>query len=244
MLTIDINCDMGEGMDNDAELMPYITSANIACGGHAGDKDIMRRTIELCRKYNVAIGAHPSYPDKKNFGRIDMDLSPEKLVEIVLEQIDRLKLICTEFGAALHHIKLHGALYNRAARDERVSDVICAAIKQQNILLYGLSGSETYRRALAHHLPFANEVFADRTYQDDGSLTPRAQPNALIHDTSQAVRQALQMIKEKMVMTVSGKKISVSAETICIHGDGEHAVAFAKTINEQLKQNGVDIKTI
>jgi len=247
MPAIDLNCDMGEGMDNDALIMPYISSANIACGYHAGDEKTMKRTVELCLKHNVAVGAHPSYPDRENFGRtdlIDQTLRPEDLPSIIIDQINQLRKICYEFGARLHHVKPHGALYNRAAWDGTVSSFICTAIQEAGtpLILYGLSGSEMKREADAYNIKFASEVFADRTYQDDGRLTPRSHPNALIEDADKAIQQVWQMINEGTVTSVSGRKIPIVAETICIHGDGKYAAQLAKDIFETLKQNKIDIK--
>ncbi|HEY0679602.1 MAG TPA: 5-oxoprolinase subunit PxpA [Chitinophagaceae bacterium] len=246
MPTIDINCDMGEGFPSDALLMRYISSANIACGYHAGDADTMKRTVDLCLKHNVAIGAHPSYSDRENFGRTDMmykGLQPEDLPEIIGEQINLLNIICKAAGATLHHVKPHGALYNRAAKDETVSRHICSTIVEvsRSLILYGLSGSQMESQAALHNLPFRCEVFADRTYQLDGSLRPRSAPDALITDTSQCIRQVMQMIRKGMVTTVEQKEIPMRAETICIHGDGAHAVEFASSIHRELTEKGIVI---
>src|SRR5882762_6659836 len=178
MLSVDLNCDMGEGMDCDAAIFPFISSANIACGYHAGDPDTMRRTVELALRHHVAIGAHPSYPDRENFGRIDIlgkSLHPEEIPGMIVDQLILLQAICDEFGARLHHVKPHGALYNRAAKDAEVSHLICRAIREfdPSLLLYGLSGSAMKQAAQQCGLRFVSEVFADRTYQQDGSLTPR-----------------------------------------------------------------------
>src|SRR5262245_8034460 len=180
MKTIDINCDLGEGMENDEAIMPYISSANIACGYHAGDEKMMKQTIELCKKYNVAVGAHPSYPDRENFGRTDMLLPPTEVYEIVIKQINVLEKIALANGASLHHVKPHGALYNMAARDRSLASLIALAILDTNskYILYGLSGSYLVKEGKNHGLKIANEVFADRTYKDDGSLTSRNKPGA------------------------------------------------------------------
>jgi len=248
MLSIDLNCDLGEGMLNDAELMPLISSANIACGGHAGDEDTMKYMVELAMKYQVAIGAHPSYPDRENFGRkdlIDFSIRRENLIEIIIEQVNRLKTICIEFGAELHHIKPHGALYNRAARDREIGSLICKALFQidPTLLLYGLSGSEMKNEADARNIKFASEVFADRTYQEDGSLTTRDNPHALIQNEDQALNQVIQMIKTGTVQSLNGKTIPILAETICVHGDGVRAVEFAQLIKDELQKEGIAIKT-
>lgn len=304
-LSIDLNCDMGEGMDTDAAIFPFISSANIACGYHAGDADTMRRTVELALKHHVAIGAHPSYLDRENFGRIDIlgtKLKPEEIPGMVVDQLILLQAICDEFGARLHHVKPHGALYNRAAKDAHVSALICRAIREfdPSLLLYGLSGSEMKKEAQRQELSFISEVFADRTYQEDGSLTPRTQPDALIEDPQQAIAQVVKMIREGRVFITSGpaasnrstiangstatgrptpsdrstapngstaldrpipfdrstapggstasdeptvrKAIALVAETICLHGDGSHAIQFAQLIHTTLLQSEIKVK--
>jgi len=240
-MLIDLNCDMGEGMDTDEAIFPYISSANISCGYHAGDADTMRRTVELALRHRVAIGAHPSYPDRANFGRVDMlgrGVEPEEICGLIIDQLIRLQAICDEFGARLHHVKPHGALYNRAGRDAVVSALICRAIREfdASLQLYGLSGSVMKAAASAHGLVFVSEVFADRTYQVDGSLTPRTQPGALIEDPAQCIAQVEKMVKEGRVAVAGGGEIDIVAETVCLHGDGDHAVEFAKMIHEYSKQ--------
>jgi len=238
MLICDLNCDMGEGIGNDEAIMPYITSANISCGFHAGNGDVIRHTIMLAVKHNVLVGAHPSFRDKENFGRKEMYLGHDKLYAIVLEQLIKLDLILKEKGATLHHVKPHGALYNMAAKDKAIAATIALAVKDFNedLVVYGLSNSYSISEAKALGLKTANEVFADRTYQNDGSLTPRSNPNAFIEDEEQCIEQVMQMIKQGTVTTTSGKVIPIIADTICIHGDGKHAVSFAKKIHEALKQ--------
>ncbi|MDB5222064.1 MAG: LamB/YcsF family protein [Chitinophagaceae bacterium] len=233
----DLNCDMGEGIGNDELIMPYITSANIACGYHAGNEETMKQTIVLAKKYNVNIGAHPSFPDRENFGRTEIKISPQEVYELVTNQINVLQRIAADNNALLHHVKPHGALYNMAAKDKALAKAIANAIKgcNENLILYGLSGSYLISEAKAIGLKTANEVFVDRTYQDDGSLTPRSQFNALIQNADDAIHQVLMMVKEGKVKTISGKDIPIIAETICIHGDGEHAVEFAKALNHLLK---------
>lgn len=240
MLRVDLNCDMGEGMDSDAAIFPFISSANIACGYHAGDPDTMRRTVELALRHHVAIGAHPSYPDRANFGRIDIlgkTLQPEEIPGMIVDQLILLQGICDEFGARLHHVKPHGALYNRAAKDAVVSQLICRAIREfdPSLLLYGLSGSAMKAAAAQQGLRFVSEVFADRTYQADGTLTPRTQPGALITDAGQSVQQALGFLRPQ-------SQHALPAGTICLHGDGDHALEFAQTIHGALLQEGIAIQ--
>lgn len=243
---IDLNCDMGEGFSSDKELMSYISSANIACGYHAGDTDTMKHTVDLCLEHNVAIGAHPSYPDRDNFGRTDMlynGLQPEDLPAILAEQINLLEAVCKTAGAKLRHVKPHGALYNRAAKDIILSRLICDTICEidPSFILYGLSGSVMETTAAQCGLAFRSEVFADRTYQRDGSLRPRTMPDALITDNNKCIQQVLQMLQRGKVTTIEGDEISIRAETVCIHGDGAHAVEFAKLIFDELNKNGIKI---
>ncbi|MBN9385028.1 MAG: LamB/YcsF family protein [Chitinophagaceae bacterium] len=235
-MLIDLNCDMGEGMETDAAIFPYISSANISCGYHAGDAGTMRRTVELALRHHTAIGAHPSYPDRASFGRVDMlgkGVALEEVCGLVVDQLITLQAICDEFGARLHHVKPHGALYNRAARDPEVSAMICRAIREfdPSLRLYGLSGSVMGKEAARHGLVFVNEVFADRTYQADGSLTPRTAPGALIEDSARCLAQVEKMVKEGKVSVTDGGEIAIRAETICIHGDGSHAVEFARILH-------------
>ena len=229
---IDINCDMGEGIGNDEIIMPVITSANIACGYHAGDEQTIRSTILLAKKHGVHIGAHPSFDDRENFGRTEMPCPPGEVYHLVYKQLGIFKKIADECEVKIHHVKPHGALYNMAARDEQMAAAIALAVKDFNshIILYGLSNSHLVSEAKKIGLRTKQEVFADRTYRENGSLTPRSQPNALIEDEEKAVKQVLQMVEQKTVTTVSGKLIPIEAETVCIHGDGKHGVAFAKAI--------------
>jgi len=233
----EVNCDMGEGYFNDEAIMPFITSANIACGYHAGDPVTMWQTAELAIKYNVATGAHPSFFDRKNFGRSEMNFTKDEVYDLVTQQLIIIHEIVTALDTKLHHVKPHGALYNMSARDAGLANTIAKAVRDfdASLILFGLSGSHSISEAKAIGLQTANEVFADRTYRDDGSLTPRSQPHALIEDTGKVVQQVLQMIKEGTVTTVSGNVIPVVVETICIHGDGEHAVEFAKAIHYAVK---------
>jgi 5-oxoprolinase (ATP-hydrolysing) subunit A len=243
MLHIDINCDMGEGMLNDAELMRYISSANIACGFHAGNPGTMFETVQLAIKHHVAIGAHPSFPDKENFGRTEMQLSPHEVYTMTLYQVGAMDAFSKTAGAKLHHVKPHGALYNMAAKDRLLAEAIVQAVKDFNpsLYLYGLAGSELIKAAKEKNLPCCNEVFADRTYQPDGSLTSRKDPNALITNADKAVAQVIQMMEEKTITAVNGRKMAVQADTVCIHGDGTHAVEFATALNRKLKEKGVRI---
>jgi len=246
MISVDLNCDMGEGMLTDEAIMPYISSANIACGFHAGDEATIRKTISLCKKYNVAIGAHPGFDDKKKFGRTPVQLSATELYELFFRQIILLKDLAESVGSYLHHVKPHGALYNMAANNKVYAQTILKATKDvdANLIFYGLSNSCMIDEAVNLKVKTASEVFADRTYQDDGTLTPRTEPYALIEDADKAANQALQMADTKTVITVTGKTIALQPDTICIHGDGAHAVAFAKTIYETLQKQCIQIESI
>lgn len=251
MPSIDLNCDMGESfgawtMGRDAELMEIVSSVNIACGFHAGDPSVMRRTAETAIEKRVDIGAHPGYPDLQGFGRRAMTFSPEEVFDLVLYQVAALKGICEAAGGRLHHVKPHGALYNTAAGDAALANAIARAVRgiDPGLILYGLSGSLLISEAEAEGLRTASEVFADRTYQPDGTLTPRSRPDALISDTEQAARQVVQMIKENSVMATTGEKVSLRAETVCIHGDGEKALEFAAAIREKLIENEIRISSL
>lgn len=232
-MSIDLNCDMGEGCGNDEAIMPFITSANIACGYHAGNEETMHTTILLAKKHGVHIGVHPSFPDKGNLGRTEMQLPPQEVYDLVTGQLKLFQTIADDCTATVHHVKPHGALYNMAARDQELAHAIAAAVKNFNsqLVMYGLGNSFLSSEAKRLGLKTKSEVFADRTYQDDGSLTPRSHTGALIEDEGSALKQVLQIIQSKTVTTLSGKKIPIVAETVCIHGDGKNAVSFAKQLH-------------
>lgn len=233
---IDLNCDMGEGLDNDAAIMPFISSANIACGYHAGNADIMKKTVLLAMEHSVAIGAHPGFADPENFGRREQQLTDAALYDLVTTQIYALQTVCRAYGAPLYHIKPHGALYNMAARTPAMAKIIAKAVKDVDprLRLFGLSNSLLISEAAAVGLKTVSEVFADRTYQDDGSLTARSQPGAMIESETLAVDQVLQMVTQQAVTAQSGKIIPLKAETICLHGDGAHALEYARAIHTAL----------
>ncbi len=243
---IDLNCDMGEGYTTDALIMPLISSANIACGYHAGGGELMRQTIHLALQHGVAIGAHPSFEDKEGFGRREMHLSSEEIYQIVLDQVNIMRKAAAEEGAKLHHVKPHGALYNMAAKDAMVADAIARAIKaiDASLILYGLPNSASETSAIQHGLQFYREVFSDRTYTDEGHLTPRSNTNAMIETAEKSIEQVLQIILQETLQSTTGSVISIKADTVCIHGDGENAVAFAQEINKALHQNKITISAI
>ncbi|MBI3136984.1 MAG: LamB/YcsF family protein [Sphingobacteriales bacterium] len=241
----DINCDMGEGLGNEAALMPFISSASIACGYHAGDTNSMLRTLELCKQYGVAAGAHPSFLDRANFGRLEKQLPVTDLYELLIQQMLIMQEVADAAEVKPAHVKPHGALYNLSAKDPLTAQVIAKAVKDfdSGLFLVGRSGSCSLEQAGEQGLSTISEVFADRTYQDDGSLTPRSQEGALITDPVFASMQVMQMITEGTVTTLTGKKIPLVAETVCIHGDNPRAVEIAKTIFTTLKQNGIGLRS-
>jgi 5-oxoprolinase (ATP-hydrolysing) subunit A len=251
MQYIDLNCDMGEStsqggytVEKDLQLLRYISSMNLACGYHAGDAHTMHELADAALEKNVAIGAHPGFWARENFGRTSQTLPPVKIYDIILYQLGALDAFLRVKGTRLHHVKPHGALYNMAAADRVMADAICAAIKDfdDRLILYGLSGSQLITAATAVGLKTCREVFADRTYLPSGLLTPRHEKNALIENTAQSLKQVLQMVLQKTVTAVSGDRVSLQADTICIHGDGKHAVSFAAIIHETLTQHHVLIQ--
>lgn len=251
MLTIDLNCDMGESTalweyhtDKDIALLRYLSSVNLACGFHAGDAHTMHTLVEAALEAGVAVGAHPGFADRDNFGRTNISLAPNKIYDIILYQIGALDAFVHIHGAHLHHVKPHGALYNMAAKDRVMADAICRAVKDydERLVLYGLSGSELINAAAAIGLRHRSEVFADRTYAPDGSLTPRSAPNAMIASEEASLRQVLQMIRHKTVVAADGSSVPIVAETVCIHGDGAQALSFARRIYDTLKQQGIETR--
>jgi UPF0271 protein len=244
MPSIDLNCDLGEGAAHDAELMPLITSASIACGAHAGDETTMRTTVALALQHGIAIGAHPGFADRVNFGRREWPVSPGEVQGLVHDQVRRLQLIARDAGARLVHVKPHGALYNMAARDLALARAVVDAVYEidPRLILFGLAGSQLIAVAEACGLPVKSEVFADRSYQADGSLTPRALPNALITDENVAVAQVLRMVRDGQVRATDGTDVAIKADTVCLHGDGAHPVEFARKLRHALMAAGVQLK--
>jgi UPF0271 protein len=246
MKVIDLNCDIGEGFKNDELIMPYISSANIACGFHAGDDYMMKKTIELCLQNDVSIGAHPGYADKENFGRNEQNLTFDEIYKLTTEQLYIFKKNVDSFTAKIHHVKPHGALYNQAAKDSFIAAAIAKAVFDfdSSLVMYGLSGSHLIKESQKLGLRTASEVFADRTYQDDGSLTDRKQKNALIIDANSSLTQVIKLVHEQKVTSVNNILVPIKAETICLHGDGEHAVEFATNIYNCLKENKIEVKAV
>ena len=248
MKVVDINCDLGESygqsrVGQDELLMPLLTSANIACGFHGGDPTTMHHTVRLAQTHGVSIGAHPSYPDLMGFGRRRMDLSPQEVYDSMLYQMGALSGFARAAGEPLRHVKPHGALYNEAARNSGIASAIVNAIYyfDRDLILFGPPGSALETAARETGLKFFREVFADRTYQSDGSLTPRSHPGSLISQASDAIRQVDEILLRGQVTCVDGRQIPMAADTVCIHGDGVHAVELLSALHRHLTDIGIEI---
>lgn len=251
MYFVDLNCDLGESFGNykcgmDEEVIPFISSANVACGFHASDPIVMTKTVDLAKKNDVAVGAHPGYPDLVGFGRRNLAVSPAEVKAMVQYQVGALQAIARAQGVQVYHVKPHGAMYNMAGKDEKLAEAICEAIYEVDprLILLGLSGSEMLKAAERIGLRAAKEVFADRAYEEDGSLVARSKPGAMIIDEDEAIQRVVRMIKEGKVTAISGKDIEVQADSICVHGDGEKALAFVEKIRKALMREGVEIKAL
>lgn len=247
-MPIDLNCDMGESfgrytLGHDEAMMPYITSANIACGLHAGDPLVMAHTVRLAQGHGVGIGAHPGFPDLQGFGRRVMQLAPEEAEAFVLYQIGALAAFAQAAGAELVHVKPHGALYNLAAKDRPLAQAIARAVARfsRRLILVGLANSLLVEAGLEAGLPVAREAFADRAYEADGSLRSRRLPGALLQDPAQAAEQAVRIAREGLVVAYTGEKVPVQAETICLHGDTPTAAEIAKIIRGRLETAGIEV---
>lgn len=245
-MKIDINSDLGEGAGNDEAVMKFISSANIACGYHAGDDDSMMKTILSSIENNVAIGAHPGYADKENFGRTNMNLSTEEVKTLVSDQILILKNKVEEAGGKLQHVKPHGALYNQAAKSEEIAKSIAEAVYEidPTLIFVGLANSVMIDAAIEIGLPVVAEVFADRAYTKKGHLVQRSQAGAVIHDAELCKKRVLRMIKHSVVESIDGIEIPIQADSVCIHGDNSQALELAKSIHNYLLDNGVEIQSM
>ena len=241
---IDINVDVGEGIGNESILMPIISSCNIACGGHAGDSESMRMIVKLATANNVKIGAHPSFPDKANFGRKQMDISCAALYTSIKGQIDNLMTILEQENTRLNHVKPHGALYNLAAVDDKAASVIIEVMKNfiLPVKLFVPFNSVIEKKAIENNIPIKYEAFADRNYNDDGTLVSRNEKNALIHDSEQMFDHVFRMISSQKVKTISGSEIEMLADTFCIHGDNPKAVDLIRDLSKRLQEKGIQIK--
>jgi 5-oxoprolinase (ATP-hydrolysing) subunit A len=248
---IDLNSDVGESfgayrIGADEAVMASITSANIACGYHAGDPAVMRRTVRLARDAGVAIGAHPGFPDLAGFGRRELRATPREVEDLVLYQIGALAAVARAEGTAIAHVKAHGALYNMAARDRSLADGIARAVRSfdASLVLFGLPGSELLRAGEAAGLQVASEGFADRAYSPDGSLAPRAAAGAVVHDADEVVRRALMMVREGRVAATDGSTLTFSVDTLCVHGDTPGAADLTARLRAGLAQHGIIVRPI
>jgi UPF0271 protein len=248
---IDINCDLGESfgpwiMGADAEVMPNITSANVACGAHAGDPRVMRRTVRAAKQHGVAIGAHPGFADLQGFGRREMQADPGEVEDSLIAQIGALAAIARAEAAPLRHVKAHGALYNMAARDRRLAEAIARAIAACDpaLIMFALPGSAMIDAAAGAGLRAAAEGFADRSYEPDGSLTPRSRPGAVIHDAAVVVERAVRMVRDGVVLTPDGREIPLKVDTICVHGDTPGAPELTKRIRAGLEAAGITVRSL
>lgn len=251
MMKVDLNCDLGEAFGNysfggDKDIIPFITSANIACGFHASDENVMNQTVKLAKKNHVSIGAHPGLPDLKGFGRRKMDISPTEVYNLIVYQLGALEGFCKVHQTRINHVKPHGALYNMGAKNKDIAKAIAKAVYDFDsaIVLVGLSNSLLISEAKAIGLKTASEVFADRRYEDNGQLVSRKEPDAVITDTDEALKQVLKMVTENKVISRNGKEIDLETDTICVHGDGKHALEFVEQIRKKLTKEGIDIQSL
>jgi UPF0271 protein len=250
-MRIDLNSDLGESfgpwpMGQDAALMDSISSANVACGFHAGDPGTMRATLHLAREKGVAVGAHPGFPDLVGFGRREIKASPAEVEDFVLYQVSALAGMASTLGLRLQHVKAHGALYNMACKDRGLADAIARAVAafDRSLILFGLPNSELLRAGEAAGLKVAAEVFADRAYDPDGSLTARSKPGSVIHDTATVVARAIKMARDKTVVAIDGSTIALQADTICLHGDTPGAAEHARAVRKGLEAAGIDVASL
>lgn len=244
MKSIDLNADLGEGAPHDEAIIPLVSSANIACGGHAGDVDTMRRAIELCLAHGTAVGAHPSFPDREHFGRVHLPLTPEEIRASVAAQLADFARVVRAAGATIHHVKPHGALYHHACADAAAAESIITAMRDTipaTPNLFAPANSALARAAQAAGVTVFAEAFADRRYAADGSLVPRNQPGAVLEDPAAAVAQALEIASSARVSTAGGKTIAMPAQTLCTHGDGPHPVALLTALRAALENAGFAI---
>ena len=242
-MPIDLNADLGEAIGDDEGVLPFVSSANIACGFHAGNPSVMRTTVQLARRHGAAVGAHPGFQDLEGFGRREMRVSTAELETLVAYQIGALAGVAATEGARLNHVKPHGTLYTLAARDAGMADAIARAVRavDASLVLFGLSGSELVAAGERAGLRVASEVFADRGYWPNGSLAPRGTPGAVITEVEEVVRRAVGMARGQAVTAVDGSSVSVRADTICIHGDTPGAAALARAVRSALTAAGIDV---
>ena len=244
--TIDLNCDMGEGAGEDERLMPLVTSANVACGGHAGDEASMRATVRLARRHGVAVGAHPSYPDRAGFGRERLARSPAEVRADVAAQVRALLAVCRDEGVPLVHVKPHGALYNAAAGDAGLARAVAEAVREVDpgLVVVCLAGSAMAGVVRGLGLACAEEAFADRGYTARGTLVPRGQPGALVEDPAAVAARASRLARERSVVAADGTVVPVAADTLCLHGDTPGAPELARAVRERLERDGVAVRAL
>jgi UPF0271 protein len=249
MFTVDLNSDLGESfgaykIGNDEGIIPLVSSANLACGMHAGDPVVMAKAVALCVEHGVSIGAHPGYPDIQGFGRRELALTPGEADLYIRYQIGALQGVAQSFGGHVTHVKLHGAIYNRAAKDYILSRAICEGIAKidPSLIFLGLANSEMIRAAADTGLRAASEVFADRAYEDDGTLVARSKPGSMIHDEDEMVGRVIRMIKQNEVVSITGKVIPIKADSVCVHGDGERALAFVNRLRRAFDENDILVR--
>lgn len=237
-LTIDLNCDLGEGGPHDAELMPLVSSANIACGGHAGDTGSMAAAVALARRHGVAVGAHPGHADREHFGRRELPITPAAAAALVIDQVAALEAVA---GEPPRHVKLHGGLYHQAGRDEAIGEAVVRAIlaRWPHTVLVAFAGSPLVAVARRYGLAVAEEAFLDRRYAADGSLLPRSQPGAMIDGPDEAAARAVRLVCEGVVEAIDGSLLPINADTLCIHGDGVRSLAIAGAVREAFEHAGI-----
>lgn len=248
MYKVDLNSDLGESfgrytLGNDDKIIPLITSANVACGYHASDPVVMDKTIRMAKEAGIRVGAHPGFPDLMGFGRRNMNVSPSEAKAYTMYQLGALDAFCRAHGLKMQHVKPHGALYNMAAKDYKLSTAICEAIKEfdDTLIVMALSGGELVRAAKDMGLRVALEVFADRAYEEDGTLVARTKEGAMITDEEEAIARVIRMVKEQKVTAITGKDIAIKADSVCVHGDGAKALAFVERIRQAMKAEGIEI---
>jgi 5-oxoprolinase (ATP-hydrolysing) subunit A len=250
-LRVDVNCDMGESfgayqIGADDAVFPHITSANVACGFHGGDPSVMRLTVARAKQHGVAVGAHPGLPDLIGFGRRNMDVSPDDAYDMVVYQVGALMGVVRAASVPLQHVKAHGALYNMAAKNVELARAIAHAVRDvdRKLVLFGLPGSFLISEGESAGLATASEAFADRNYMNDGSLVSRKRADAHVHDPNAVAARAVRMVREGKVRSVDGQDIAVRADTICLHGDGAHALTFARTLQSAFSKEGIDVRAV
>ena len=251
MYSVDLNSDLGESfgaytIGRDQDIIPLVSSANVACGFHAGDPTVMAKTVQLCKIHHAAIGAHPGFNDLVGFGRRNMTISPADAKNMIIYQVGALDAFCKANGLKMQHVKPHGALYNMAAKDAALARAICEGIYEidSSLIMLGLANSEMITAAKEIGLPYASEVFADRAYEDDGTLVARTKPGSMIEDENEAVNRVVGMIKNRTVKSINGKEIPIAADSVCVHGDSEKALLFVKRIRAALEAEGITIQNI